>query len=257
MKKSSRIRLIYARYIVPPIMLLLTFCAMFIPSYQYVVEGKLVDKNSLFALVANSFDTARHVVFATAEQDAAYLLFSRIVMIFIIVSALLFLLAFAVSIYSAFVGFRCILSDDEQGTEKIRTFFITLIPNRIFLCILEALCIPITLFPYVLPRIWDAIWSKYMGLALMAPDALIVACVSVIATVSLCIVSAPSERLLEVDVFKKSKKVETDVEEEDVDDEEEILNVDEEQRERIRRMLVGIQLGEENTENTDKTEDTE
>ena len=254
MRKSSRIKLIYARYILPPIMLLIIPLTMLIPSYRYVVGGTLNEATSPFALISNSFDAARHVVFATAEQDAADMLFSRTVMTLIIVFWLLFLLAFAVSVYSAVVGFRCVLSDDAKETEKSRTFFITLIPNRILLCITEALCIPLTLFPYLLPYLYDVIWSEHVGMALMAPDALIFALVSVATTVVLCIVSAKSEKLFDVDVFKKPKAVELVVEDED--DEYE-TRIDDEQRERIRRILLGTQFDEEKTENTDKTEDTE
>ena len=254
MRKSSRIKLIYARYILPPIMLLLIPPVMLIPSYRYVVGGELNEATSPLTLMKNSFDAARRVVFATAEQNAADMLFSRTVMILIIAFWLLFLLAFAVSVYSAVVGFRCILSDDAEGTEKSRTFFITLIPNRILLCITEALCIPLALFPYLLPYLYDVIWSEHVGMALMAPDALIFALISVAATVVLCCVSAKSEKLLDVDVFKKPKKAEDIFEDEPC---ENTPSVDDGQRERIRRILLGEKIDEENTENTDKTEDTE
>lgn len=254
MKKSSRIKLIYTRYILPPILLLITLAFMLIPSYRYVVEGRLNEATSPLALIVNSFDAARHVVFATAEQEAADILFSRTVMILIAVFSLMFLLAFAASVYSASVALRYFLSDDEQGAEKSRTFFITLIPNRIFLCVLHFLSIPLTLFPYLLPYLYKAIWSEYVGMALMAPDALIFALISAVTTVVLCGVSAKSEKILDVDVFKKSKRVEATFEDE-ADEDSDVQSVDDEQRERIRRILLGEKIDEENTEITDKTED--
>ena len=237
-------------------MLLMIPLTMLIPSYRYVTGGALNEATSPFTLMSNSFDAARHVVFATAEQDAADMLFSRTVMTLIIVFWILFLLAFAVSVYSAAVGFRCILSDDRQGTEKSRTFFITLIPNRILLCITEALCIPLTLFPYILPYLYDVIWSEHVGMALMAPDALIFALISVTAIALLCILSAKSERALDVDVFKRYKEKESKVDDYAAEDEY-VSSIDDEQKERIRRILLGNKPDEETTENTDKAEDTE
>lgn len=251
MKKSSRMKLIYVRYILPPVLLLLTFLSMMIPSYRYATNGVLDTSISSFKLIVRNFNSARQVVFAATEQDAVHILFSRTVMTLVIAFCLLFLIALATSVYSCFVALRYFSSDDEKAKEKIRTLFVTLVPNRIVLCALYALCIPITVFPYLLPMLCGKIYSQYIGMALVAPDALITACIAFAFITVLCIVSAPSERALGVDMFKKRKAFEKSAEDEEYSAESDNESVTAEQNEMIRKIL----LKEENTENTENTED--
>ena len=239
-------------------MLVLTLVSMLIPSYRYAIDGKLDKPLSPFKILSNGFDTARRVVFATTEQDAAELLFSQTVMAVIIVFWALFLVALAVSVYSAVVVLRHITSDDDEAREKSRTLFITLIPNRIVLCALQMLSVPLALFPYLLPYLYKSIWGQRIGMALIAPDALIAVLLTVVTTVTLCVVSSFCEKGLDVDVFRKRKAFE-DVENADEEnyDAPEIANTSE-QNEMIRRILLGGKNNEENTENKeskDKTED--
>ena len=250
MKKHSRIKLIYTRYILPPVLLLLTFLTMLIPSYRYVTDGKLGEAVSPLKLLATNFDSARKVVFAATEQNAANLLFSRTALALIILFWLMFFIAFAVSLYSLWIWLLCASDKDGSTKEKSRTLFVTLIPNRIILCALYALSLPIMLFPYLLPSLCESIYSQRVGMALIAPDALIAAALCFIATVVLCIVSATSERTLGFDVFKKRKAFETS-ESDYTDSIPDTENADEEQNEMIRRIL----LGKENNENNEKTED--
>ena len=254
MKKRSRIKFVYARYILPPILMLLTFLSMLIPSYRYVTNGTLGEAVSALKLIVDNFASSRQVVFATTAQDAVHLLFSRTAMMLIMAFCLLFLLSFAVSVYSCVVALRYFSSDDEPAKEKSRTLFVTFVPNRIVLCVLYALCIPITLFPYILPALCDKIYSQYIGMALVAPDALTVACISVLAMVALCIVSAFPERALDIDLFKKRKAFEGSEDEERAVDESEESSSSE-QNEMVRRILLGKENIEENTQINEKTED--
>lgn len=257
MKKRTRIKLIYIRYILPPVMLVLTLLSMLIPSYRYAIDGKLDEPLSPFKILSNGFDTARRVVFATTEQDAAELLFSQTVMAVIIVFWALFLVAFAVSVYSAAVVLYYIKSDDEAAREKSRTLFITLIPNRIVLCVLQMLSVPLAIFPYLLPYLYKSIWGQRIGMALViVPDALITVSMMLVTTVTLCILSSFCEKNLDVDVFRKRKAFEDseNAEDENYDYATENANTSE-QNEMIRRILLGGKNNEENTENKDKTED--
>ena len=81
-------------------MLMLTLLSMLIPSYRYAIDGKLDAPLSPFKILSNGFDTARKVVFATTEQDAAELLFSQTAMAMIIAFWALFLIAFAIDTFS-------------------------------------------------------------------------------------------------------------------------------------------------------------
>ena len=256
MKKRTRIKLIYIRYILPPVMLVLTLLSMLIPSYRYAIDGKLDEPLSPFKILSNGFDTARKVVFATTEQDAAELLFSQTAMAMIIAFWALFLIAFAVAVYSAAVVLYYIKSDDEAAREKSRTLFITLIPNRIVLCALQMLAVPLALFPYLLPYLYKSIWGQRIGMALvLVPDALIVVALTVVTTVTLCILSSFCEKELDVDVFRKRKAFEDGENDETESYDAPQSSNTSEQNEMIRRILLGGKNNEENTENKDKTED--
>ena len=260
MKKRSRIKLIYARYIVPPIMLIVTLLSMLVSSYRYVINGTPDIAFSSAEVITKIFGASRSVVFASSEQLATDMLFSKTALITIIAFSILFLIAFAVSVYSAWVGLNYCMSDDEEAKEKSRTLFITFVPNRIVFCIFYALSIPITLFPYLLPSLYQKIYNQDIGIQLIGLDALIVACVSLVAVAVMCIVSAQSERELEVDIFKKRKmfeKGEDEYEDEEYSEEPEPEADAAEKNEMIRRILLGWESSEEKEEkeNTEKTED--
>jgi len=134
---------------------------------------------------------------------------------------------------------------------------VTFVPNRIVLCIFQMLCIPIYLFPYLLPLLYKKIWNQDVGIKLIGPDALIVACICVIAMAVLCIVSVQYEKELGVDVFKKRKMFEKS----ETEDEEDSEEVEEEgntaeKNEMIRRILLGWEKPE-NKEDKETKEDKE
>lgn len=205
MKKQTKKKLIYVRYILPPVLIALMLAAMLIPSYRYVTDGEVNDAISAFSLIANSYDQSRAVLFGTEEQTAANLLFSRILLAVIIISAVLFVLAFAVSLYCAVMAVRYFTSDDEERTERSRTLFITLLPNRIAVSVLEALVLPLALFPYLMTPLYKTIYGMSVTLILTAPDALILGGVALLAIFTLSIICAPAEREFQADIFKKTK----------------------------------------------------
>lgn len=205
MKKRTKQKLIYLRYILPPVLMLLILAAMLIPSYRYVSDGDINDTISAFSLIGNSYGQAREVLFGTDEQTNANLLFSRVLLIYILVATVLYAVALAAAIYSAVVAVRYFGSDDEEGAERSRTLFITFFPNRIILSIAEALCLGLAAFPYIMRPLYGGIYGMNVALILMAPDGLIIGGVLIIAIFILSAVCAPMERAFGADVFKKNR----------------------------------------------------
>ena len=208
MKKNKGIIFIHIRYLLPPVLMLLLLAAMFIPSYEYVVAGKLTGKASMAYLLDSSFSSAKETIFAVTEQSAANLMFFKIVFGLIIAFVVLWICAFAVAIYSASVQMKYFWGKDEQDIQKSRTLFITFFPNRIFLCIVEALVLPLSLFPYILIPMYDKILGIRVSILLRAPDLLICTAVVIVVIAILSAVSVPLEKRLKVDLFEKNKRVE-------------------------------------------------
>ena len=244
MKKQARQRLIYIRYILPPILMALILLVMLIPSYRYVINGEVEQPTSAMSLISNSYEETRAVLFGTGEQSNAKLVFSRILLISVILSVILFVIAVAAAVYCAAVAMIYFISDDEERAERVRTLFITLIPNRIFACAVQALCLAPILMPYMLPWLYKYAHGTRVVLTLTAPDGLIFGGLSVLTMIVLSILCAPMEREFGADIFKKSRisvsvKAENDGEEytpvfsvDNVDDIE-----TREKNERIRELL--------------------
>lgn len=250
MKKETKQKLIYLRYILPPVLIILVLLLGFIPSYRYVVTGEAHESVSLWSLIGDSWTLGRETLFAKSNATTGEQAFSKITLGFIIGSALLYLVALVSAAWSCFVALKLFMSDDEESAEKSRTLFITAIPNRIALTVAEALVLPICLFPYLLPAIYAHTLGMNVRVDLAAPDCLILSAVSLISIAVLSALCAPMERRFDADVFKRRKAFDRDESEEQSevedytslfdtrgDETEEEKNQREAEAERIRRIL--------------------
>ncbi len=210
MKKETKQKLIYLRYILPPILILLVLLIGFIPSYRYVVGAEAHERVSLWSLVDDSWTLGRETLFAKSDATTGEQAFSKITLGFIIGSALLCAAALASAAWSCFVALKLFISDDEDGAEKSRTLFVTVFPNRIFLTVAECLALPLFLFPYILPAVYAHTMGMSVKVGLAAPDSLIFAAVFLIAISILSALTAPMERQFDADVFKRRKAFEYD-----------------------------------------------
>ena len=204
MKKETKQKFIYTRYILPPLLIFALFPLSFIPSYRYVVSGDVRKPISLATLITNSWSESRATLFGdAARQTNGVLLFSRIMLILIITFAVLYIIAFTISLWSSAVALKLFISDDRAGAENMRTLFITFLPNRIILIISECLAIPICIFPYIVPVVYYSTLLTKVRVSLCAPDTLIF---SIIFFTTLSIFSAYTakfERRFDVDIFEK------------------------------------------------------
>ena len=244
MKNQSKKKLIYVRYILPPVLMLVMLITMLIPAYRYISGGEITDVMSAFSRISYSFDQAREVLFGGGESSGANIAFSKMFFITTVVSVLLFIIAFAVSVYSVVVAIVYFTSDDEKKAEDMRTFFVTLIPNRIILCSLQTLVLPLLLVPYAIVPLCKYAFDTRVAIALFAPDSLIIGAIFLVAIFALTVICAPMERDFDADIFKKNR-LRIDVEKEtEEDDYSAIFTVDgrndheiKEKNERIRELL--------------------
>lgn len=140
----------YIRYIAPFISSILSLIIFFLPCMSYTVGTD--DRHqtiSLFTLMKNAWNTVRTYLFSsdtthTADTDA----FSKYVFIFIIVSALMFVIGFLVNTYAMSVSF--VAFGDKGNTpenKKYHRLFLSFIPNRGVYIFLGALTLPVFFLP--------------------------------------------------------------------------------------------------------------
>lgn len=248
MKKQTKQKLIYARYILPPILALVLPLLTFIPAYRYTESGAARDAISYSKLFFNSWQQGRNLLFGTQEISLSHTAFARTLLTFNILCALCYLVLLGISAWSCIVAMKLFNSNDEAGAEKARTLFITFFPNRIVITAVQSITAVIfALFPYVMPWIYSSTLGVKVRVALVAPDAMIFAIVSMVAIAVLSYVTAPYERRFDVDVFKKHQPFANSKEESDgsedyesqfsTDEDEAYARLREEQAERIRRIL--------------------
>lgn len=204
--ENAKKYLIYIRYLLPIIALIIIFSMLFVPSYRFIFSGKAGERLSTATLISNSWEQVRNILFATEEQKSPDLIFARIVFSMIIAVTVLYVFAFAMAIWSAVVAFRCFLSDDEESAEKGRRLFIAFCPNRIVLFICNLAGLAIAVFPYCMRPIYGGVYSEHVVPVLEAPDSFGVGTLILALCGILSVISVIMEKKLDVDIFKKDKK---------------------------------------------------
>lgn len=236
-EKKTEQKLIYARYILPPILIFLLVPIAFIPSYRYVESGSARGAISLAALISNAWEQGREILFATSDATVAQMAYGRALVAIIIAAVVFYLISLAVAIWSCAVALKLFISDDEEGAERSRTLFITFFPNRIVLTVIEALALALALFPYLIPLVYAQTLGLNVSVVLNAPDGLIFEIVFIAAIASLSAITAPYERRFDADVFKKRVMFGTKTDESGGDaDYESVFGTDGEQDERDRAL---------------------
>lgn len=244
MKIQNKKKLIYARYILPPALIFLTLFAMLIPAYRYVSGGEVTEVMSAYSRISYSFEQARTVLFGGGENAGANIAFSKMFFAITIASVLLFIIALAVSVYCAVVAITYFASDDEKKAEEMRTFFVTLFPNRIIVCLWQLLFLPLLLLPYAIIPLCKYAFNTRVAIAICAPDPLIIGGAFLAAIFALTVICAPMERSFDADIFKKNRIVITANEELEEEEYSPVFSVEErdddaikEKNDRIRELL--------------------
>ena len=263
MKKETKQKLIYLRYILPAVFIFSLALIALIPTHIFVDAGASREPISLAALLSNSFEHGREILFAKANATVGEQAFARVLLSVAIVCLVLYIVALASAVWSAIVALKLFISDDEESVEKSRTLFITFFPNRIVLTVVEALSLAFTLFPYVMPAIYSHTLAYKVGFGLSAPDGLIFGVIFVAIIAVLSAICAPFERRFDADVFKKraafADSTASDEEGEyepsfTIDADDEYSEMRSEQMARIREMLAKKQNNGESNDNKDNND---
>lgn len=244
MKKNTRKGFIYFRYILPILTPVIMLLLMHVPCYRFVTaDAGLHQKISAWGLISNSWDTVRDYLFGNGEQVQVTADFAGTVFGLIILLTLLFCIGAGMAVYTAVAAFGYFKNGCKESRSRI--LFITLVPNRVILCVYYSLILPFIFFPRMLPALYNSILNYYIELICEPFDIIIVSAILFVATVAVIFVSARFEKLAQMNLFFKHKKQteedEETVEEEDTDETDAYTAMDrrarEEQNERILRLL--------------------
>ena len=253
MKNNAKKILIYTRYILPLIALIVTLIMFFVPTHRFRAESKWGEQVSAFKLMSNSWEKSRVILFGGGENTGADLLFSRTLFSLIIVFVILFVFSVVVSAWSLFTAMKYFISDNRDSAEDTKRIFNVFFPNRIVLCICSAVGIAAGLMPYVVNYLYTTVYSddSFM-MVLEAPDSLIVGGALVVASIVLSAVCAPLERGFDADIFKKKEITTAEDELDDVFDEDSYTATNAAQNEKIRRLFADKEKDEKDSSKKDE-----
>lgn len=260
MTKSKQKGFIYFRYVFPIIAAFLMIIIMLIPVYRFITAQSGVNAAvSVGELIQNLWDASRDYLFGAAEnKNVATLDFSKAVLVLVIVFVLLFLVGLASAIYAAVIAFGCFSSGAQESSK--RAMFITLVPNRVVLCIYHALMLPIFLTPALMPYIYKSFLQTQVRLVCDPFDMIFVSIALYIAEVVIIIVSSNYESIRGMNVFVHrkamsgfSKSPEIEGKKEEPKDEYEIMTgkAKQEQLDRILALLNKNETTQTKEENDD------
>lgn len=243
MNKSTRRGFIYFRYILPIITPIISLVLMLVPCYRYATANEgLRQPISAWTLIGNAWDTVREYLFGNAEKMQVTSDFAGTVLGMIMLFAVLFVIGFGFSVYTAVTAFRFFSDGCSESRAKI--LFITLVPNRAVLCIYSALTLPLLFIPRIMPLLYNSILNYHTELICQPFDMIIVHLVIFAITVATVFVSAAFERREGINLFARYKEEDVEDEPDEVeaqDEEDAYTAVDrrarEEQNERILRLL--------------------
>ena len=138
---------IYFRYIFGVLLALLILAGMFIPCLKYTVGENSNQPISNMSLIKNSWQTSREYLFdGGANKVVEQTSFSKALLATVILLCILFAVGTLFSIYTAYSAFSYF--KDTENIDKSRIFFLTLVPNRVLICIYSALLLPLAFLPY-------------------------------------------------------------------------------------------------------------
>ena len=236
---------IYVRYLYPVVSMLVITALLFIPCYSFVTDGGANDPVSVLTLTKNSWDWGTQCLWGIGiEQSLGNIYFSQTVLIMVIAFYLAFIIALGASIYLCASAFMCFRR--TPFAEKNRIILITFFFNRTVVSILQTLAFPIFIFPKLLPFVYLSTLNTYVEMRLEFIDPLLISAFLYAAGVVISVITAPWEKKLDMDIFKKpsAKVVEEEKNGEDLSESKpesalEIMNrkAREEQAEKILELL--------------------
>ena len=199
---DQKIKWIYLRYIYPSVSAFISFLLLFVPCYRFISEGTKNDPISVFDLSKNTWDWGTRCLWGSGiEQSVGNVYFSKSAIAMVAVFYLLFVLGVAVSVYltvSAILYMKKIPCSDKNRVILVTFFF-----NRIVVSLLQALTLPIFVFPRLLPSLYMNALNTYIEFRIEAIEPLVlVVALNVIGAV-ISIITLKKEKALSMNIFDK------------------------------------------------------
>lgn len=197
--------LAYIRYILPPILLAALLLSLFIPCLKFTVvssEGVTGGEMSVAMLLENSWETVRSYLFGGGELEGGQEAFSQAVLILIPLMWILYGVGFLSSLAAA-VGAVAYLRDEGFKKTDAGIWFITILPNRIVVCALHVLVLPLLLYHRILVLLYDKLMNIDVTLDIIGVEPWVLGLIVLVAVFALSAVSAYLEKDCGLDVFKK------------------------------------------------------
>lgn len=199
---DKKIKWIYLRYIYPSLSALISFLLLFIPSYRFISTGTKNDPISVLELAKNAWEWGTRCLWGSGiEQSVGNIYFSKSVIAMVAVFYLLFVLGVAVSVYLTVSA--VLYLKKSPCSPKNRLILVTFFFNRTVVTLLQALILPIFLFPRLLPSLYMNALNTYIELRIefIEPLVLVVALNIIGAVIS--VIAFKKEKALGMDIFDK------------------------------------------------------
>ena len=208
--------LVYIRYILPIVLCLATVFITFAPCLAYATGGNAPSEPiSLRELFGNSWDNVRAYLFSGQEQSPALHDFSVKMLVILIAFFILFAIGFISTVAVALCVFGFLSKRDRRS--KIWLIFITLVPNRIVVCILQGLTLPLLFLPRIVIPMYKTM-GEAVTLTTTGPEPLIWGIIFTVISVALSVFSSFVEKEMKLDAFDRPKDIEEETEQTESDE---------------------------------------
>lgn len=150
-------KIVYIRYILPAVLVVLTLAVALIPNVSFTLEGELKQARSLVTLMADAWTQCR--AYINNEQAVVALpaiqSFSLWTMLGIVISAVLAIASAGLSVWSSAMAV-CILRDphSDKGAER-RGALCRVFPGRVWMLAAGWLVVIPMMFPYYLAAMYQ------------------------------------------------------------------------------------------------------
>ena len=194
--------LIHVRYLLPVVFCFALVGLMFVPNLRYSISTGTVDEMSVAERLNNDWYGARVALFGSSELSPLGENFYRVLMVLIPVLGTLFFIGFLSCIIVAIIGLIYVNDHNFRHTRE-RIWFVTLIPNRIVVCVLQALTLPLLFYSRIIVLLFQKVYNTDVLLNITFPEVWVFGLVFFALSVGLSVWSAKYEKSLDADPFKK------------------------------------------------------
>ena len=191
---------VYLRYILPPIFCVIALGTMFVTCLQYATVAGHNAPLSSAELFSNSWEQVRDYLFSGGKVEAKQETFAYVMLAWLIISAALWIVgAFSTVVTAVFAVRYMNYPDDKDG---ITLGFIAAVPNRIVVCVLQGLTLPVLFLSRIIIPMYG-IMDVDVLLNVSAPEPWVWGLIFYGVSIVMSVISAVFEKNSGADLFKK------------------------------------------------------